>query len=70
VVFIYSSHTAFCVDRYLDAAVGTMAKKAAGKRAKTVVALRLEVTFSVEMHPTGVEQNVGPQCSDCSRSRT
>ena len=42
----------FSVDRYLDAAVGTMAKNAAGKMAMTVVTLRPEVTFSGEMHPT------------------
>jgi len=42
----------FCVDRYRDAAVGTMAKNAVGKMAMTVVTLHPEVTFSGVMHPT------------------
>ncbi len=36
----------FCVDRYADAAVGTMAKNADGRMAMTVVLLRPEVVFS------------------------
>ena len=43
------------VDRYVDAAVGTMARNAAGKLAMTVVTLRPEVTFSGERVPTREE---------------
>ena len=46
----------FCVDRYLDAAIGVMAKNAGGKMAMTVVTLRPEVTFSGEYLPTRAEQ--------------
>src|SRR5438445_8249167 len=42
----------FCVDRYFDAAVGTMAKNAEGRMAITVVTLRPQVTFSGERQPT------------------
>ena len=42
----------FCVDRYADSAVGTMAKNAVGKMAMTVVTLRPDVTFSGAMQPT------------------
>ena len=42
----------FCVDRYLDAAVGTMAKNAASKMAMTMVTLHPDVTFSGAMQPT------------------
>jgi organic hydroperoxide reductase OsmC/OhrA len=42
----------FRVDRYVDAAVGTMAKNAAGKMVMAVVTLRPEVTFSGERLPT------------------
>ncbi len=42
----------FRVDRYLDSAVGVMAKNAAGKAAITVVTLRPEVRFSGEHTPT------------------
>lgn len=42
----------FCVDRYLDLAVGTMAKNDAGKLAMTVVTLRPDVTFSGQLQPT------------------
>ena len=42
----------FCVDRYLDAAVGVMAKDGQGKLAMTVVTLRPAVTFSGERQPT------------------
>ncbi|MDW5444764.1 OsmC family protein [Polaromonas sp. SM01] len=42
----------FCVDRYVDEAVGVMAKNAEGKMAMTVVTLRPEVAFSGERRPT------------------
>ena len=42
----------FCVERYADSAVGTMAKNADGKMAMTVVTLRPDVTFSGAMQPT------------------
>ena len=42
----------FCVERYADSAVGTMAKNEAGKMAMTVVTLRPDVTFSGAMQPT------------------
>ena len=42
----------FCVDRYFDAASGTMEKNAVGKMAMTVVTLRPDVTFSGERLPT------------------
>ena len=42
----------FCVDQYLDSAVGTMAKNDAGKLAMTVVTLRPDVTFSGQLQPT------------------
>lgn len=42
----------FCVERYADSAVGTMAKNAVGKMAMTVVTLRPDVTFSGAMQPT------------------
>jgi organic hydroperoxide reductase OsmC/OhrA len=42
----------FCVDRYLDAAVGVMAKNDQGKMAMTVVTLRPAVTFFGERQPT------------------
>ncbi|MFJ1251689.1 OsmC family protein [Cupriavidus sp. CuC1] len=45
----------FCVDRYFDAAVGTMAKNAEGRMAMAVVTLRPEVTFSGERQPTREE---------------
>jgi organic hydroperoxide reductase OsmC/OhrA len=41
----------FRVDRYVDEAVGTMAKNAAGKLAMTRVVLRPDVTFSGERRP-------------------
>ncbi|EEG09223.1 OsmC family protein [Pseudogulbenkiania ferrooxidans] len=47
-----AARRAFCVERYFDAAVGVMAKNAAGKMAMTVVTLRPEVTFSGERLPT------------------
>lgn len=42
----------FCVDRYLDTAMGTMAKNETGKMAMTAVTLRPAVTFSGELQPT------------------
>ncbi|MET3916673.1 organic hydroperoxide reductase OsmC/OhrA [Variovorax sp. OAS795] len=42
----------FIVDRYFDAASGTMDKNAEGKLAMTVVTLRPEVTFSGDTLPT------------------
>ena len=42
----------FCVDRYVDAAVGVMEKNAQGKVAVTRVTLRPEVTFSGDKRPT------------------
>ena len=42
----------FCVDRYVDAASGVMAKNAVGKMAMTVVTLRPDVTFSGGKLPT------------------
>ena len=42
----------FCVDRYFDAASGTLEKNAAGKMAMTVVTLKPEVAFSGESVPT------------------
>jgi organic hydroperoxide reductase OsmC/OhrA len=42
----------FCVDRYVDAAVGVMQKNAQGKVAVTRVTLRPEVSFSGERLPT------------------
>ena len=42
----------FCVDRYVDAAVGVMEKNAQGKVAMTRVTLRPEVTFSGDRRPT------------------
>ena len=45
----------FRVDRYVDEAVGTMAKNAAGKLAMTRVALRPAVTFSGDLLPERAE---------------
>ncbi|MNL00698.1 OsmC-like protein [compost metagenome] len=42
----------FVVDRYVDKAVGEMAKTAEGRMAVTVVTLRPDVTFSGERLPT------------------
>ncbi|MDO9359423.1 MAG: OsmC family protein [Polaromonas sp.] len=42
----------FCVDSYMDAAVGIMAKNARGKMAMTVVTLRPAVVFSGDRCPT------------------
>lgn len=42
----------FRVDHYADAAVGVMARDAAGKLAMTVVTLRPAVMFSGEVRPT------------------
>lgn len=45
----------FCVDRYHDAATGTMQKNAAGKVAITAVTLKPEVRFSGSCVPTPQE---------------
>lgn len=45
----------FCVDRYHDAATGTMQKNAAGKVAITAVTLKPEVHFSGSRVPTPQE---------------
>ena len=45
----------FCVDRYHDAAVGTMAKNAEGKLAMTEITLRPVVVFSGDRRPTQQE---------------
>jgi organic hydroperoxide reductase OsmC/OhrA len=45
----------FCVDRYVDSAVGIMARNAAGKVAMTVVTLRPEVHFSGAVVPAREE---------------
>ena len=45
----------FCVERYRDAAVGTMAKNAESKLAMTKVTLRPVVEFSAERRPTQQE---------------
>lgn len=42
----------FCVDRYVDAAVGVMARNAKGKTSMTLVTLRPEVVFSGARLPT------------------
>jgi organic hydroperoxide reductase OsmC/OhrA len=42
----------FVVDRYVDAAVGVMARNAQGKLAMTQVTLRPEVSFSGERRPS------------------
>ena len=50
-----SANRKFCVDRYRDAAVGTMAKNADGKLAMTEVSLRPVVDFSGDRRPTQQE---------------
>jgi len=45
----------FCVDSYIDDAVGTMAKNAAGKLAMTHVKLRPRVTFVGDRRPSQAE---------------
>jgi len=47
----------FCVDRYRDAAQGTMARNAAGRLAMTQVTLRPEVEFSGDRLPTRQESD-------------
>lgn len=42
----------FCVDSYVDKAVGVMAKNSEGKLAMTVVTLRPEAIFSGDTRPT------------------
>lgn len=41
----------YCVDRYVDAAVGTMARNAAGKLAMTRVVLRPRIEFCGDVRP-------------------
>ena len=45
----------WCVDRYVDAAVGTLARDAAGRLAMTVVRLRPHVVFCGERRPDAEE---------------
>jgi len=45
----------FCVDRYSDAAEGTMAKNAEGRMAMTVVTLHPDAVFSGDRLPTREE---------------
>ncbi len=45
----------FCVDRYIDSAIGVMARNTAGKMAMTVVTLRPDVQFSGVVSPTREE---------------
>lgn len=47
-----AAHQGFCVDRYVDDAVGVMARNAAGQMAMTVVTLKPLVVFSGELRPT------------------
>src|SRR5262245_21419257 len=45
----------FCVDRYVDDAVGVMEKNPAGKLAMTRVTLRPDVVFSGDVLPTAAD---------------
>jgi len=45
----------WCVDRYVDAAVGTLARDAAGRLAMTVVRLRPQVAFGGDRRPDAEE---------------
>jgi organic hydroperoxide reductase OsmC/OhrA len=45
----------WCVDRYVDDAVGTMARNAQGRMAMTRVVLRPDVTFGGERQPSREE---------------
>jgi len=45
----------FCVDRYVDAASGVMARNDQGKMAMTVVTLHPQVEFSGEQRPTRID---------------
>ena len=45
----------FCVDRYVDAASGTLARNAAGRMAMTRVVLRPRVAFSGAARPSAEE---------------
>ena len=47
----------FCVDRYVDAATGEMARNAQGKLFMSVVTLRPQVHFSGEQRPSPAEIN-------------
>jgi organic hydroperoxide reductase OsmC/OhrA len=51
----FAARRKLCVDRYVDAAEGVMAKNADGRLAMTVVTLRPEVMFSSEHWPTREE---------------
>ncbi len=51
----FAASAKFCVDRYRDAASGTLAKDAGGKLSMTVVTLRPEVQFSGARVPTQAE---------------
>jgi organic hydroperoxide reductase OsmC/OhrA len=54
--FLYlAAKRGFVVDRYRDAAVGTLAKDSAGKLAMTRVTLRPEVHFTGDRRPTAEE---------------
>lgn len=46
---------AFCIDAYIDNAVGVMEKNAQGKLAMTVVTLRPNITFSGDKLPTKMQ---------------
>jgi organic hydroperoxide reductase OsmC/OhrA len=50
-----AAQAGFVVDRYEDAAVGTLAKDARGRLSMTVVTLRPQVTFSGARRPTPEE---------------
>lgn len=50
-----AARNGYCVDRYTDDAVGTMAKNAAGKLAMTRVTLRPHVIFAGDRMPTPSE---------------
>jgi organic hydroperoxide reductase OsmC/OhrA len=48
----FAARDGYCVDRYVDTALGLMAKNAQGQVAMTVVTLRPSVDFSGERRPT------------------
>jgi organic hydroperoxide reductase OsmC/OhrA len=50
-----AAQAGWCVDRYEDAAVGTMAKNEEGRLAMTVVTLRPQVSFGGDRRPTAAE---------------
>ncbi len=64
-----------CVDRYEDAATGTLGKDAAGRQAITVVTLRPRVTFSGPRVPTrdefrAMHHEAGDRCFIAASVRT